>query len=67
MAIFNQISGGDEKMEAKVKQNLVQRCAVWFGGSVLGNKEYFPKICHSREDYAERGPSICRHNGLFAA
>ena len=64
MAIFNQISGGDDKMEAKVAQNLVQRCAVWFGGSVLGSKEYFPQVCHSREKYAEYGPSICRHNAI---
>jgi actin-related protein 3 len=67
MAIFNKMSGGDDKMEAKVAQNLVQRCAVWFGGSVLGSKDYFPKVCKTREQYAEIGPSICRHNAVFAA
>jgi len=46
---------------------MVQRYAVWFGGSVLGSTEHFPKICHSREDYMERGPSICRHNPVFPA
>ena len=64
MAIFNQMSGGNDTMTAKVTKNMVQRCAVWFGGSVLGSKDYFPQVCHSRADYAEHGPSICRHNAI---
>ena len=66
MAIFNKMSGGNDTMQAKVAQNLVQRCAVWFGGSVLGSKEYFPWVCKTREMYAEMGPSICRHNAVFS-
>ena len=54
-------------IEAKVYQNMVQRYAVWFGGSVLGSTDHFAKVCHSREDYMERGPSICRHNPVFPA
>lgn len=64
MAIFNKISGGNDTMSCKVAQNMVQRCAVWFGGSVLGSKDYFPKVCHSRAEYEEYGPSICRHNAI---
>ncbi len=52
-------------IKVNVSQNIVQRYAVWFGGSVLGSSEHFPRICHSREDYMERGPSICRHNPMF--
>lgn len=50
-----------------VNQNMVQRYAVWFGGSVLGSSPAFPSICHSKADYDEKGPSICRHNAIFAA
>jgi len=52
-------------IEANVSQNIVQRYAVWFGGSVLGSQENFPNVCKSREQYAEYGPSICRHNAIF--
>jgi actin-related protein 3 len=45
---------------------MVQRYAVWFGGSVLGSQENFPNICHSREKYLEYGPQICRHNPVFS-
>ena len=46
---------------------MVQRFAVWFGGSVLGSNDKFPSICHSKAQYEEYGPSICRHNSIFAA
>ena len=54
-------------IEVAVNQNMVQRFAVWFGGSVLGANEKFPNICHSKAQYEEYGPSICRHNSIFAA
>ena len=54
-------------IEVQVHQNMVQRYAVWFGGSVLGSDERFPAICHSKAQYEEYGPSICRHNSVFAA
>ena len=54
-------------IEVSVNQNMVQRYAVWFGGSVLGANEKFPNICHSKAQYEEYGPSICRHNSIFAA
>lgn len=67
MAAYSQMSGKEESMSCNVFQNMVQRYAVWFGGSVLGSHENFPKLCKSREMYAEYGPSICRHNALFGA
>jgi len=54
-------------IEVSVLQNMVQRYAVWFGGSVLGSNPSFPQICHSKADYEEHGPSICRHNSVFTA
>ena len=54
-------------VKVNVYQNMVQRYAVWFGGSVLGSQDHFPKICHSRAEYEEYGPSICRHNPVFPA
>jgi len=65
MAAFNKISGRDETMNCHVHQNIVQRYAVWFGGSVLGSHPNFPQLCKSREMYEEYGPSICRHNAIF--
>jgi len=56
-----------EKTEVRVGQNMVQRYAVWFGGSVLGSNETFPMIAHSKAAYEEYGPSICRHNSIFTA
>ena len=65
---YKTLTGATSKpITCNVEQNMVQRYAVWFGGSVLGSTEHFPKICHSREDYMERGPSICRHNSVFSA
>ena len=49
MALFNKISGSNESMTCEVAQNMVQRYAVWFGGSVLGSHEAFPQICKTRE------------------
>lgn len=65
MEQFTQATGEDSSIECNVFQNIVQRYAVWFGGSVLGAHENFPRVCKSREDYAEYGPQICRHNAIF--
>jgi actin-related protein len=34
--------------EVQVSQNMVQRFAVWFGGSVLGSQPQFGQIAHSK-------------------
>lgn len=67
MQLFNKINGGNATMACEVAQNIVQRYAVWFGGSVLGSHENFPTLCKSREQYEEYGPSICRHNAIFGS
>ena len=36
-------------IEVGVHQNMVQRFAVWFGGSVLGANPNFPRLCKSKQ------------------
>ncbi|KAK3083530.1 hypothetical protein FSP39_024807 [Pinctada imbricata] len=45
----------------------MQRYAVWFGGSMLASTPEFYQVCHTKADYDEHGPSICRHNPVFGA
>ena len=66
MAKFNAMSGGNDSMKAICAQNMVQRYAVWFGGSVLGSNDAF-RGYKTREMYEEHGPKICRNNAIFQA
>jgi actin-related protein 3 len=43
----------------------MQRFAVWFGGSVLASTPGFYSSCHTKADYEEYGPNICRRNPVF--
>ncbi|KAG7269378.1 hypothetical protein CRUP_015704 [Coryphaenoides rupestris] len=52
-------------MEVQVVTHHMQRYAVWFGGSMLASTPEFLQVCHSKKDYDEIGPSICRHNPVF--
>lgn len=56
---------GAQPLEVNVLTHPMQSYAVWFGGSVLGMMPQFESVCHSRADYEERGPSICRSNAVF--
>jgi len=51
--------------KVQVLSHQMQRYAVWFGGSVLGSVPEFGSICHTRAEYEEYGPSICRTNAVF--
>ena len=33
----------------------------WWGGL----QPEFYQVCHTKADYNEKGPSICRHNPVF--
>ena len=44
-----------------------QRYAVWSGGSLFASMEQFPAFCHSKADYDEHGPSICRQSRVFGS
>merc|ERR1719182_584723 len=49
-------------IDVKVITHSMQRYAVWFGGSMLASTPEFYQVCHTKAEYDERGPSICRHN-----
>ncbi|EDO41822.1 predicted protein [Nematostella vectensis] len=62
------LSGGRIKpkpIETQVISHHMQRYAVWFGGSMLASTPEFYSVCHTKADYDEHGPSICRHNPVF--
>eukprot|EP00732_Lithocolla_globosa_P002363 Lithocolla_globosa_v1_NODE_1533_length_2508_cov_1637.233184.p1 type:complete len:415 gc:universal NODE_1533_length_2508_cov_1637.233184:1663-419(-) len=64
------ISGGRIKakaMDVNVITHRMQRYAVWFGGSMLASTNEFYSVRHTKADYDEYGPSICRHNAAFGA
>lgn len=63
-----ELSGGRIKpkpIECQVITHHMQRYAVWFGGSMLASTPEFYQVCHTKADYDENGPSICRHNPVF--
>ena len=63
-----ELSGGKLKpkpIEVHVITHHMQRYAVWFGGSMLASTPEFYEVCHTKKDYDEHGPSICRHNPVF--
>jgi len=55
------------KIEVNVIEHKFQRFAVWFGGSIMCLQPSFTSSFHTRAQYAERGPSIARHNAAFQA
>jgi len=52
-------------VEVVVVSHNCQRFAVWFGGSMLASTPEFYKSCHTKQQYDEVGPSICRFNPVF--
>jgi len=56
-----------KEIEVNVITHPTQRYAVWFGGSMLGTMGEFFKVCHTKQEYDEIGPSIARHSRIFGA
>lgn len=53
-------------IDVQVVSHHMQRYAVWFGGSMLAStSEFYSTYCHTKAQYDEWGPSICRHNPVF--
>ncbi|XP_030830020.1 actin-related protein 3 [Strongylocentrotus purpuratus] len=70
LKLSEQLSGGKLKpkpIETQVITHHMQRYAVWFGGSMLASTPEFYTASHTKSDYDEIGPSICRHNPVFGA
>lgn len=64
-AVDSRTPASAQAVDVNVLSHPMQSYAVWFGGSVLGMMPEFPSVCHTREEYAERGPSVCRTNAVF--
>eukprot|EP00758_Cryptobia_borreli_P004419 Tbor_TRINITY_DN4361_c0_g2::TRINITY_DN4361_c0_g2_i1::g.7780::m.7780/K18584/ACTR3, ARP3; actin-related protein 3 len=62
-------SKGGEVREIKYECNVVsherQRYAVWYGGSVVGDSPEYANAAHTKAQYEEFGPYICRQNAMF--
>jgi len=54
-----------KKIAVNVVTHPFQRFAVWFGGSMLASQPEFLSFFHTRAQYAEQGPRICRSNPVF--
>jgi len=68
VARSEKLSGGKIKsaaIDVNVVSHHMQRYAVWFGGSMLASTPEFFSVCHTKSQYDEIGPSICRHNPVF--
>lgn len=55
------------EIEVNVISHKKQRYAVWYGASLLADTPEFFQYCHTKKDYEEYGPSICRHNRVFGS
>ncbi|KAL4443112.1 hypothetical protein ABPG74_002179 [Tetrahymena malaccensis] len=56
-----------QPITVQVAQNPHQRFSVWQGGSLLSIKPGFEKVCKSRQEYLEYGPSIVRQNAVLSS
>lgn len=54
-----------QPISVQVVSHPMQHYAVWFGGSLIANTADFYTLCHTKEEYNEHGPQICRHNPVF--
>jgi len=54
-------------VEVDVISHKRQRYAVWFGGSLLASLPEFYNFCHTKAQYDEVGPSICRRYQIFGS
>jgi len=54
-------------VEVNVISHKRQRYAVWYGGALLASLPDFYSYCHTRADYEEVGPSICRRYQIFGS
>eukprot|EP00294_Goniomonas_avonlea_P008699 CAMPEP_0114563342 /NCGR_PEP_ID=MMETSP0114-20121206/13053_1 /TAXON_ID=31324 /ORGANISM="Goniomonas sp, Strain m" /LENGTH=410 /DNA_ID=CAMNT_0001749171 /DNA_START=23 /DNA_END=1255 /DNA_ORIENTATION=- len=60
------ISGSkSQEVDVSVLSFPMQRFAVWFGGSMLASTPEFRMVSHTKAQYEEHGPSICRYSPVF--
>ncbi|KAL7675395.1 hypothetical protein ACOME3_001656 [Neoechinorhynchus agilis] len=51
-----------QPIQVKVVSHPMQKYAAWFGGSLYANTPSFRKAYHTKAEYDEHGPSVCRQN-----
>ena len=51
-------------MLASTVRNLSTNCVIHPHHVSLQQPEFY-EVCHTKKDYDEHGPSICRHNPVF--
>eukprot|EP00002_Diphylleia_rotans_P038839 TRINITY_DN887_c0_g1_i1.p1 TRINITY_DN887_c0_g1~~TRINITY_DN887_c0_g1_i1.p1 ORF type:complete len:416 (-),score=105.02 TRINITY_DN887_c0_g1_i1:398-1645(-) len=56
-----------QAIDVNVVSHSKQRYAVFTGGSLLASTPDFYTACHTKKQYDEEGPRICRHNPVFGA
>jgi len=65
----SELSSGGRHKAKEVEVNVVahkkRRYAAWFGGSFVASMPTFFSSCHTKADYEEYGPSICRSSHVF--
>jgi len=54
-----------KQIEVNVVTHPFQRFAVWFGGSMLASQAEFLSFFHTKAEYEEQGPRLCRSNAVF--
>ncbi|KAF7988382.1 hypothetical protein HCN44_000955 [Aphidius gifuensis] len=70
LELSKKLSGGHitpTAIDVRVISHHKQRCAVWFGGALLASGPEFYNVCHTKKDYQEYGPGICRYNQAFGS
>lgn len=60
------IINNTKKIDVSVLSHSNQRHAVYTGGSFLASLDAFPSYCHSKSEYEEYGPNICRQSRVFS-
>lgn len=63
--VSKQYGDGAQAPEANVVTHPMQRQAVWFGGSILGNTDKFFEVCLTKKQYDEIGPSVARQSQIW--
>ena len=64
------LDASNDQLEGPPQVNVLshthQRHAVWTGGSLLASMDAFAALCHTKAQYDECGPSICRQSRVLA-
>lgn len=54
-------------LTVQVLSHANQRHAVYSGGSLFASMDQFPAYCHTKAEYDEVGPNICRQSRVFTS